>query len=195
MRSRHSIARSSARIAVVALATAALAAVPASPARAVPAQSVAAFTAWSQSKPVLRGLKKSIDEMSARPAYNLTMSDHGIAWTFDAIVSAGTIAREALTVGSDGTATGDAIRHDGSGYGYTFWKSLYGSAVAADFRSSHAVFATRDSVNHTATTYYRGARFGYVSAGGLTIETPTEFAEDLAQARTCAAHPDRCPGD
>jgi hypothetical protein len=165
------------------------------PAFATPGQSVPAFQQWAHEKTVLRGLAKTTEEMSGRPAYELTMSDRGVAWAFRATVVGTTIGRESLTVGSDGTATGDAIRHDGSGYGYTFWKTLYGQSVAKDFRDSRSVFSTRDDRNHTTTTYYLGARFGYVSAGGLTLETHAEFATELAQARICSARPDRCPGD
>ena len=168
----------------------------ATPAGAVPGQTISSFRTWSGQQKLLRGLTSTHDEMSGLPAFALTMSDHGIAWTFRALTDGKAVRSESLSVGSGGTDTGNAIRHDGSGYGFTFWSRVYGPAIAHDFRTSRAVFASTDAVNHEKIAYFRGSRFGYVAANGeLRVETLVAFAQEVATARVCAVHPDRCRGD
>ena len=133
--------------------------------------------------------------MSGLPQFRLQTADRGIAWTFDAATDArGTIRSERLAVSDAGGAAGSApISHSGSGYGYVFFRSLYGEAIARDYHASHRVASFSDSTNHTVTSFYRGVRYGYTaSAGFLTIETLSAMMQDVAQMRVCTAHPERC---
>jgi hypothetical protein len=179
--------------AAVAMAVAAASA--ATTADALPGQSIAGFERWSAGKATLRGIARAKDEMSGLPAFDLRMSDHGIAWIFHASSDGRFVRSETLSIGSNGTATNEEIRHDGRGYGFTFWKALYGADVAADFRAAAPVFSSRPAAGQTPTTYYRGKRYGYVAAGTLTVETLAVFAADVAQAKKCAARASDCPGD
>jgi hypothetical protein len=187
--------RSRIRTRAAALAMAVAAASATTAADALPGQSIAGFKQWSAGKPTLRGLAPTKDEMSGRPAFELTMSDHGVAWYFHASTNGSVVLIETLSVGTNGTTTNEAIRHDGRGYGFTFWKALYGAEVAADFLAATPVFSIPAAAGQTATTYYRGKRYGYITAGGLTVETPAHLAADVAEEKTCAAHPRACPGD
>ena len=164
------------------------------PVRATPGQRLTEFHAWAAQRTLLRGLVRTTDELSGRPAFDLLTADHGIAWHFHATTGAGRIESEYLGIGSGGGDPGSTpIRHDGSGYGLIFLRSLYGTAIAADFLASSRIASITDRESHVVTTFYRGQRFGYEAASGfLTIATLPHMARDLAQLRTCAAHPGSC---
>jgi hypothetical protein len=163
------------------------------PASALPGQTLQQFHAWASSRKLLAGVAQRKDEMSGDPAFGLETSDHGISWTFYATTDGSRIRRESLSVGNPGKAPGSAaIHHDGSGYGYTFFASLYGQAVAHDFRTAKRVASIRDRSNGTVTEFYRGQRYGYSTNGGVIVETLSAFATDLAQAQRCAKSPEEC---
>jgi hypothetical protein len=177
--------------AVFALACIAMEAVPA---RALPGQSIAVFKTWAAGKKLLAGLTPGRDELSARPSFTLLTSDHGIAWRFDARTDGTAIVHESLAVGDVGKAPGTAqIRHDGSGYGFAFLQSLYGRAVAADYKEAHLVATVVDPTNRLATRFFRGARYGYETTNGtLVLATQTALQRDIALARRCAKSPSSC---
>jgi hypothetical protein len=163
------------------------------PASALPGQTLQQFHAWASSRKLLAGIAQRKDEMSGDPAFGLETSDHGISWTFYATTDGSRIRRESLSVGNPGKAPGSAaIHHDGTGYGYTFFASLYGQAVAHDFRTAKRVALIRDRSSGTVTEFYRGQRYGYSTNGGVIVETLSAFATDLAQALRCAKSPEEC---
>ena len=161
---------------------------------ALPGQTIAAFTAWSAHQPLLRGIKRTTDEMSGWPSFSLTTADHGIAWSFDAHTDRRTIVSEGLGVSTAGGAPGtEPIRHDGAGYGFTFFRNLFGAAIANDYHSAPSVASFKDPTNGSVTTFYRGKRYGYSLANGyLTLETFLAFDRDIALMRKCTAKPDTC---
>jgi hypothetical protein len=163
------------------------------PASALPGQTLQQFNAWASTRKLLAGIAPRRDEMSGDPAFALETSDHGIAWTFYATTDGSHVRRESLSVGNPGKAPGSAaIHHDGSGYGYTFFASLYEQVVAHDFLAAKRVASIRDRTNGTVTEYYRGRRYGYSTNGGIVVETLPAFGVDLAQAQLCAKSPDQC---
>ena len=163
-------------------------------ASALPGQTLAAFAVWSAHQPLLRGLKRSTDEMSGWPSFSLLTADHGIAWRMDAHTDNRSIVSEGLGVSTAGGAPGtEPIRHDGAGYGFVFFRSLYGPAIANDYRDAPSVASFKDPSNGSVTTFYRGKRYGYSSANGfLTLETQLAFDRDLALMRRCTAKPQTC---
>jgi hypothetical protein len=163
------------------------------PARALPGQSLAAFKTWAAGNKLLAGLTLGKDELSGLPAFRLSTASHGIAWRFDVRTDGRNVLAEVLAVGQVGKEPGtEPIRHDGRGYGFRFFSSLFGPAVAADFRASRAVASVKDPTNANVTTYYRGVRYGYVSAGTVALETPSAFASDVALAKRCSKTPQDC---
>jgi hypothetical protein len=163
------------------------------PASALPGQTFQQLRTWASARKLLAGIAQRRDEMSGDPAFALETSDHGIAWTFYATTDGSHVRRESLSVGNPGKPAGSAaIRHDGSGYGYTFFASLYGQAAAHDFLTSKRVASIRDRSNGTLTEFYRGQRYGYSTNGGIIIETLSAFATDLSQAQRCAKSPEQC---
>jgi hypothetical protein len=163
------------------------------PAAAIPSQSLSQFDAWAKTRPLLAGIARRRDELSGFPAFSVDTSDHGIAWRFDATSDGVTIRREMLAVGSVGKPPGSAaILHDGSGYGYVFFASLYGPAVAHDFLAAKQTAAIVDPANKTVSRFFLGKRFGYSTSGGIVVETHAAFQIDLAQAKKCARAPQDC---
>lgn len=163
-------------------------------AAALPGQTLAQFLTWSNGVHLLHGVARYTDELSGQPAFKLDTADHGIDWHFVAYSLQGRIYEESLRVGQD---AGGAlpVRHNGSGYGFTFFRSLYGPAVASDFRSSHLLGTVTDATSRPPTpeAFYRGSRFGYEVIGdGILVVDLARLVPDLRQARTCAAHPERC---
>lgn len=164
-----------------------------SPAMAIPGQTLAQFGAWAKTRPLLAGLERHRDELSGSPAFSVDTSDHGIAWRFYATSDGTSIRREMLAVGNPGKPPGSAaILHDGSGYGYAFFASLYGPVVARDFLGARQVAAIVDPVSKAVSRFYRGARFGYSTSGSVVVETHAAFDIDLAQAKKCARSPQDC---
>jgi hypothetical protein len=163
-------------------------------ASALPGQSIEQFNAWSAQRPLLRGLQRTTDEMSGWPSFTLLTADHGIAWRFSAHTDRRSIVSEMLAVSTTGGDPGsEPIRQRGNGYGMTFLRSLYGAAVAGDYRGAARVASFSDATTKAVTVYYRGLRYGYVTSGGsLSLETFAAFNADLAQMRRCSAHPERC---
>jgi hypothetical protein len=168
--------------------------VPSTGAFALPGQSLAQFRGWTASRVPLRGLNAATDEMSGLPAFDLLTSDHGIVWHFHAATDGRTVRSEALGVGEGIAEPGTTpIRHDGVGYGFLFFRSLYGDAVASDFLTSQRVASVTDGRSRVSTSFYRGKRFGYeVAAGTITIASRSRVDADLALARKCNAAPDSC---
>jgi hypothetical protein len=165
----------------------------AGPATALPGQTIPAFKAWAAGQKLLAGLAPHKDELSGRPAFELQTTDRGISWRFSATSDGTTIRRESLAVGQVGKAPGtEPIRHDGHGYGFTFFATLYGRGVAADFQAAPLVASVKDPTNGRVTRYYRGHRYGYAETGGLVLETLAAFKSDLAQAQRCAKAPQSC---
>lgn len=124
------------------------------PASALPGQTLQQFHAWASSRKLLAGIAQRRDEMSGDPAFGLETSDRGIAWTFYATTDGSHVRRESLSLGNPGKPPGSAaIRHDGSGYGFTFFTSLYGQAVAHDFLVATRVASIRDRSNGTVTEF------------------------------------------
>jgi hypothetical protein len=165
----------------------------AGPAAALPGQSLSAFTSWAANKTVLAGISRYTGELSGRPAFRLLTADHGIAWQFIALSTGSTIRSEYLGVSQVGKAPGSQpIRHDGRGYGFAFFASLYGRDVAGDYRAARLVATIKDPTNGQVTRYYRGRRYGYAEANGLSLKTFAAFATDLALARRCAKSPQDC---
>jgi hypothetical protein len=163
------------------------------PASALPGQSIPAFKAWAAQRKLLAGLVTQRDELSGMPAFLVATSDHGISWRFIATSDGKTIRRESLAVGQVGKAPGtEPVRHDGKGYGFTFFSSLYGSSVAADYRAAKLVADVKDPTNGRVTHYYRGSRYGYAESGSLVVETQAMFRADLALAQRCAKSPNDC---
>jgi hypothetical protein len=163
------------------------------PANALPGQTLPQFQAWASTRKLLAGMARRRDEMSGDPAFALETSDHGIAWTFYATTDGSHIRRESLSVGNPGKPPGSAaIHHDGKGYGYSFFASLYGQAVAHDFLAAKRVASIRDRSNGAVTEFYRGKRYGYSINGGIVVETISAFGVDLAQAQLCAKSPEQC---
>ncbi|MEO7202544.1 MAG: hypothetical protein ABI431_06915 [Candidatus Tumulicola sp.] len=163
------------------------------PANALPGQTLQQFHAWASTRKLLAGIAQRRDEMSGDPAFALETSDRGIAWTFYATTDGTHIRRESLSVGNPGKPPGSAaIRHDGNGYGYTFFATLYGQAVAHDFLAAKRVASIRDRSDGTVTEFYRGKRYGYSTSGGIVVETISAFGVDLAQAQLCAKSPEQC---
>jgi hypothetical protein len=168
------------------------------PASALPGQTLPAFRVWARGIVLLRGIQPYTDELSGQPAFQLTQSDHGINWHFTAWSLRGQIYQEYLGVG-EGTGTPGSlrIRHDGTGYGFVFFKSLYGSGVASDFLAAKLVGTAVDRSVRPANTqsFYRGSRFGYelgTNGGGVSVVALFRLPGDLAQARRCDARPERC---
>ncbi len=163
------------------------------PASALPGQTLQQFHAWASSRKLLAGIAQRRDEMSGDPAFGLETSDRGIAWTFYATTDGSHVRRESLSVGNPGKPAGSAhIRHDGGGYGFTFFASLYGQAVAHDFLAAKRVASIRDRSDGTLTEFYKGKRYGYSTHGGIIIETLSAFGVNLAQAQRCATSPEQC---
>ncbi len=188
MRDDRSVWAASFALAVVVVALAPL------PAGALPAQSLAEFAAWSAHRPLLAGLERKSDELSGTPMFALTTADHGIAWSFDAHSNAGAITWEQLAVSRPGGKIGsEPIRHDGSGYGFVFFRALYGRTIADDFRTSRRVAAFTQPEQHAVKTFYRGNRYGYSTMSGfMRIETLPILATDIALERRCSAEPEAC---
>jgi hypothetical protein len=160
---------------------------------ALPGQSIAAFKSWASGKKLLAGIRSQPDEMSGDPAFVLTTADRGIAWRFYATTDGKAIERETIAVSTVGGEPGSApIRHDGKGYGFTFFASLYGASVAADFRAAHSVGSVKDPTNGQATQYYVGNRYGYTVAKSVTVETLFAVKSDMALAQRCAKAPQNC---
>jgi hypothetical protein len=175
------------------LASLALVFTAAGPASALPGQSIGAFKAWAAERKLLAGLVTQRDELSGMPAFLLASSDHGISWRFIATSDGKTIRRESLAVSQAGKAPEtEPIRHDGKGYGFTFFSSLYGNGVAADYHAAKLVAAVKDPTNGVVTHYYRGARYGYAESGSLVVETQAVFRADVALAQRCAKTPKDC---
>jgi hypothetical protein len=163
------------------------------PAAAIPGQTLAQFGAWAKTQTLLAGIERRRDELSGFPAFSLDTSDHGIAWRFYAASDGTTIRREMLAIGNPGKPPGSAaILHDGSGYGYQFFASLYGPAVAHDFLSAKQVASIVDPTNKTISRFFLGKRFGFSTGGGIVVETHAAFKIDLAQAKKCAKAPQDC---
>jgi hypothetical protein len=163
------------------------------PAAAIPGQTLAQFSAWAKTRTLLAGIERHRDELSGFPAFSVDTSDHGIAWRFYATSDGSTIRREMLAVGNPGKPTGSAaILHDGTGYGYQFFASLYGPAVAHDFLSAKQVAAIVDPSNKTVSRFFLGKRFGYSTSGSIVVESHAAFDIDLAQAKKCAKAPQNC---
>jgi hypothetical protein len=179
------------RIACIALAL--VVAAP-SAAAAFPGLSLSDFKDWAAQKKVLAGMVRVRDELSGQPSFRLLTSDHGIAWRFTAQSDGKQIVREYLAVSAVGKEPGTApIAHDGAGYGFTFFKALYGSGTASDFKAARLVATVLDRSDNTSSRYYRGALFGYTATRGtLTIATLPVFARDVALAQRCAKAPDSC---
>jgi hypothetical protein len=162
-------------------------------AQALPGQTFHEFRAWASQKVLLAGIAQHPDEMTGEPAFSVDTSDHGIAWIFYASTDGTHVRRESLAVGNPGKAVGSAtIRHDGTGYGFAFFASLYGQAIAHDFRASKQVAEIRDPADGVVMRYYLGSRYGYIARGGIVVETPKAFQVDLTQARRCARSPQDC---
>ncbi len=171
----------------------ALAFTAAGPASALPGQSIHAFKAWAAQRKLLAGLVTQRDELSGMPAFAVAGSDHGISWRFIATSDGKTIRRESLAVSQVGKQAGtEPIRHDGTGYGFTFFSSLYGNGVAADYRSASLAASVKDPTNGRVTHYYRGTRYGYAESGSLVVETLAMFRADMALAQRCAKTPEDC---
>jgi hypothetical protein len=163
------------------------------PAAAIPGQTLPQFGAWAKTRPLLAGIERRSDELSGFPAFSVDTSDHGIAWRFYATSDGLAIRREMLAVGNPGKPPGSAtILHNGSGYGYAFFASLYGLAVARDFLDAKQVDAIVDPATKTVLGFYRGKRFGYSTGGSIVVETHAAFDTDLAQAKKCARSPQDC---
>jgi len=163
------------------------------PAAAVPGQTLSQFVAWAKTRPLLAGIDRRRNELSGFPAFSVDTSDHGISWRFYATSDGATIRRETLAVGDPGKAPGSAaILHEGSGYGYAFFASLYGPMVAHDFLGAKQIAAIVDPTNKTVTRFYTGKRFGYSTSGSIVVETHAAFDIDMAQAQKCARSPQDC---
>jgi hypothetical protein len=178
--------------AVVAVALAIAAATAKSP--ALPGQSIVQFKTWAGAKKLLAGIVPVKDELSGATAFRVQTTDHGITWRFYASGNGTTIERESVSVSQIGKEPGsDPIRHDGEGYGFQFFKALYGSDIAADFRSAHSIAAVKDLANGQITQYFAGRHFGYALTGGsVTVETLAALQKDRALAKRCAASPQSC---
>jgi hypothetical protein len=182
---------------LVAFVSVAAALVVAAPASALPGQTIAAFKSWTQSKSLVRNVEKKTAEMSGLPYFNVTNADHGIAWEFTANTDGKIVTDESLGVSEAGGDVGSApIHHDGTGYGFTFFKSLYGAATAADFKSSKLVAKIIDKTDAKNVTYFwRGKTYGYSTATNgkyLSVYSLSSFAKTLALAQRCNAHPNDC---
>jgi hypothetical protein len=165
----------------------------AGPASALPGQSIPAFKAWAAERKLLGGVVTQRDELSGLPAFLVASSDHGISWRFIATSDGKTIRRESIALSQVGKQPGtEPIRHDGKGYGFTFFSSLYGSGVAADYRAAKSVADVKDPTNGTVTHYYRGSRYGYAESGSLVVETQAMFRADVALAQRSAKSPKDC---
>ena len=164
------------------------------PVGAKPGQTLAQFETWSAQRPLLRGVARTKDETSGWPAFDLSTADHGVAWHFHAATNGAIVRSEELGIASGPGDPGTTpISHAGTGYGFTFFRSFYGSEIARDFLAAPRIAVVADPQSHVTTTFYRGNRFGYeVSGGFVTIATLRVMAQDLAQMRTCIAHPGTC---
>jgi hypothetical protein len=163
-------------------------------AAALPGQTLGAFATWRAHQPLLRGMTRSTDELSGRPAFNLLTADHGIAWSVAVATDGTAIASETLGVSTAGGEPGsEPVRQSGSGYGFTFFRSLYGAAIADDFRSAKRSAQFTDPANKTVTTYLRGRRYGYTISGGyITLSTFAAYDAAVALMRRCTARPESC---
>ena len=163
-------------------------------ASALPGQSIDGFKTWSAHQKLLRGIEQKTDEMSGWPRFELLTADHGISWNVTVQTDNINIRSEALGVSTAGGAPGsEPIRKDGSGYGFGFFRSLYGPAIAADYKAAKQVAFFKDPTNGTTATYYRGKLYGYdVTNGYLTLETMRAMTQDIAQMKRCAATPANC---
>jgi hypothetical protein len=165
-------------------------------ARALPGQTVVQFTTWAAQRPLLRGIQRGTDEMSGWPSFSLLTADHGVAWSVTVHADGTAIRAESLGVSDAGGAPGsEPVRHDGAGYGFTFFRSLYGNGnvIANDFRTAHLAASFTDPASKGTTQFYRGALYGYqTSSGYVTVETLRAFAQDLAEMRRCTARPGDC---
>jgi hypothetical protein len=173
--------------------TLALALCCAAPASAIPGQTLSQFQAWAKTRTLLAGIERKRDELSGFPAFSVDTSDHGIAWRFYATSDGGTIRREMLAVGNPGKPPGSAaVSHDGNGYGYAFFASLYGPEIARDFEAAKQVASIVDPTNKTVGRFFVGKRFGYITNGSVVVEMHAAFQIDLAQAKKCARTPRNC---
>jgi hypothetical protein len=161
---------------------------------AIPAQTLPAFRRWCAWHVVLRGIAQSTDELSRRPSFDLLAADHGIVWHFDARTNGYSIESETLAIGEGNGQPGSfPIRHNGIGYGFAFFRNLYGSSVASDFTSSRLTQSIADSQSRIVTQFYRGARFGYeVANGAVTVATHAVVERDRALLAKCKTHPTDC---
>ncbi|HEY3676299.1 MAG TPA: hypothetical protein VGK84_09930 [Candidatus Tumulicola sp.] len=163
------------------------------PATAIPGQPLSQFAAWAKTRPLLAGMDRRRDELSGFPAFLVDTSDHGIAWRFYATSDGTTIRQETLAVGNPGKSVGSAaILHDGSGYGYAFFASLYGPIVAHDFLDAKQIAVIADPADKSVSRFYLGRHFGYSTSGGIVVETRAAFDIDLAQAKKCSRSPKDC---
>jgi hypothetical protein len=163
-------------------------------ATAVPGQTLAQFTAWKAQQPLLRGMTRTTDEMSGRPDFSLLTADHGIAWSMNVKTDGATVTSETLAVSTPGGEPGsEPIHPSGAGYGFSFFRSLYGAALADDLRNAKPAASFIDPTNKSTTTFVRGQRFGYTIASGyITVSTFAAFDAAVALMRRCAARPESC---
>jgi hypothetical protein len=167
---------------------------PARPARALPGQTSAQFRAWAGKIVEFRNIEHGTDELSGWPDYHILSADHGVAWDFRALEDGRGAIREerfSMTVGP-GDIGNTPVRHDGTGYGYTFFSTVMGSAVASDFR--HAKLVAPFPKKPGDPRYYRGAKYGWIDYGGkmLALDTPKWFDTAIATAEHCAQPGVRC---
>ena len=163
-------------------------------ATALPGQSLPAFATWRAHQPLLRGMTRNVDELSGRPAFTLLTADHGIAWSVAVATDGTAITSETLGVSTAGGEPGsEPVRQSGAGYGFTFFRTLYGAAIADDFHTAQRTATFTDPANKIVTTYVRGRRYGYtISAGFITLSTFAAYDAEIALTRRCSAHPDSC---
>jgi hypothetical protein len=163
------------------------------PTLAIPNQTIPEFKAWAKTRPLLATIAPRRDEMSGFPAFAVDTADHGVDWTFYATTDGKHIVRERLAVGEPGSTNGaSAIRHDGQGYGLTFFRAVYGNAIAQDYLAAKLVASVTDPTDKVTTRFYRGKRFGYAASTMIVVETYSAFDIDLALARKCSKSPQDC---
>jgi hypothetical protein len=162
------------------------------PARAfaLPGQTIAQFTAWAAQRPALQHLQRSRNIVTGLPEFGLVTT----SLSYLVHTDGRRIELENIGVGAGRGEPGTALfRRDGTGSGFAFFRSLYGPAVARDYRTARRVATLTAAQSGATKTFYRGKLYGYAVSGGfLTLETFASFERDLAQSRRCFAGTEGC---